>query len=56
VAALIKDATGVEPAVAEGARGEFSIRVGDRIVAQKSTRGFPDDAEIVTAVRDALGA
>lgn len=56
MAALITDATGVEPEVVEGARGEFSIRVGNRVVAQKSTKGFPTDAEIVTAVREALGA
>jgi hypothetical protein len=55
VAALIKDATGVDPAVVEGARSEFSIRVGDRVVAAKSRTGFPGDADIVTAVREALG-
>jgi hypothetical protein len=54
VAALIKDATGATPEVVEGARSEFSVRVGDRVVAQKSMRGFPTDAEIVSAVRDAL--
>jgi hypothetical protein len=56
VAALIKDATGVEPEVVEGARGEFSVRVGDRIVAQKSRTGFPSDDEVVQAVRAALHA
>ena len=54
MAALIKDATGVEPEVVEGARGEFSVRVGDRIVAQKSRTGFPSDADIVRAVKSAL--
>jgi hypothetical protein len=54
VAALIKDGTGVEPEVIEGARGEFSIRVGDRVVAQKSPRGFPTDGDIVGAVKAAL--
>jgi hypothetical protein len=54
VAALITEATGVEPAVVEGARGEFSVRVGSRVVAQKSTKGFPADADIVDAVRAAL--
>jgi hypothetical protein len=56
VAALIKDATGVEPDLVEGARSEFSIRVGDRVVAQKSPRGFPTDTEIVNAARAALRA
>jgi len=55
VSALIKDATGVEPEVVEGARSEFSVRVGDRIVAEKSRTGFPSDEEIVAAVRSALG-
>lgn len=56
MAALIKDALGVDPEVAEGARSEFSVRVGDRIVAQKSRTGWPSEAEIVAAVRQALGA
>jgi hypothetical protein len=54
VAALIKDATGADTDVVEGARGEFSIRVGDRIVAQKTKTGFPADDEIVAAVRSGL--
>jgi hypothetical protein len=56
VAAAIKDALGVDPDVVEGARSEFSVRVGDRIVAQKSRTGFPGEAEIIAAVRQALGA
>ena len=54
MAALIKDATGVETDVVEGARGEFSIRVGDRVVAEKSRTGFPSDEEILSAVRRGL--
>ena len=54
MAALIESATGVAPDVVEGGRGEFSIRVDDRVVAQKSPRGFPDDAAVVAAVRAAL--
>jgi hypothetical protein len=54
VAALIREATDVEPEVVEGARGEFSVRVGDRVVAQKSRTGFPSDADIIDAVRAAL--
>jgi hypothetical protein len=56
VAALIQGATGVEPTVVEGARSEFSIRVGDRVIAQKSSRGFPSDDDILSAVRSALSA
>ena len=55
MAALIRDATGAEVDVVEGARGEFSIRVGDRVVAEKSRTGFPTEADIVAAVRQALG-
>ncbi len=54
MAAVIKDATGQLPEVVEGARSEFSVRVDDRIVAQKSRSGFPMDEEIVEAVRRAL--
>jgi len=54
VAALIRTATGVEPSVVEGARGEFSIRVGDGIVAQKDRNGFPSDEEAVAAVQAKL--
>jgi hypothetical protein len=56
VAALIKAATGADPAVVEGARSEFSVRVGGHIVAQKSRAGFPTDDEVVQAVRAALPA
>jgi hypothetical protein len=54
VAAVIKDATSVDVDVVEGGRGEFSVRVGDRIVAQKSPRGFPTDADVLAEVRAAL--
>lgn len=54
MAAVITDATGVPPEVVEGARGEFSVRVDDRIVAQKSRAGFPADDEVVDAVHRAL--
>jgi hypothetical protein len=54
VAAAITQATSVDVDVVEGARGEFSVRVGDHVVAQKSPRGFPSDAEIVAGVRAAL--
>jgi hypothetical protein len=54
VAAVIKEATSTDVVVAEGARGEFSVRVGDRVVAQKSPLGFPSDNEILALVREAL--
>jgi len=54
LAALIARDTGVEPDVVEGARGEFSIRVGGKLVASKDTRGFPDEADVLTQVKQAL--
>ena len=54
MAALIKAATGIDPAVVEGARGEFSVRVGGQIVAQKSKTGFPSEDQVVQAVKAAL--
>lgn len=55
MAALITTATGAPVDVVEGGRGEFSIRVGDEVVARKDWGGFPTDDEVVAAVRRALG-
>ena len=49
MAASIKQATGVEPELIVGGRGEFTVWVGDGQVAKKDQ---PDD-EIVEAVRRA---
>jgi predicted Rdx family selenoprotein len=54
VAALIKQDTGAETIVEPGARGEFSVWVDGKKVAEKSSRGFPQDAELVQAVKQAL--
>jgi hypothetical protein len=54
VAALIKNATGADVDVVEGGRGEFTVWVGDQVVAQKSSLGFPSDEDAVAAVRQAL--
>jgi hypothetical protein len=54
VAALITNATGAKVDIVEGARGEFSVRIDDTIIARKDSRGFPQEEEIVTAVRRAL--
>jgi len=55
LAALIARDIGVEADVVEGARGEFSVRVGDTVVARKDARGFPDEAEVLKQVALALG-
>ena len=54
MAALIKQATGAEATVEPGARGEFSVWVDGKKVAEKSSRGFPHDAELVSTVTQAL--
>jgi len=54
VAALIRNQTGVEPALIEGGRGEFTIWVGDQRVAQKDLNGFPTDDEVLAAVQTSL--
>jgi hypothetical protein len=41
--------------VTPGNRGEFSIWVNNRKVAEKSATGFPTDRETADAVKAALG-
>jgi hypothetical protein len=41
VAALIKVATGIEPELVVGDRGEFTVWVGEETVAKKGASGFP---------------
>ena len=53
MAALIKAQLQLDASVVEGNRGEFSVWVGDRKVAQKDSNGFPDDHTVVEAVRTA---
>jgi hypothetical protein len=55
VAAAIKKIVGVDAEVVEGRRGEFTIWVGDALVAKKDLDlGFPSDEEVVAAVQRAL--
>ena len=54
MAALIKDEIGVETELVEGGRGEFTVWVGEESVAQKDSRGFPSEPEVLAAVRQAL--
>ena len=46
----------VEVETVIGGRGEFTVWVGDRKVAEKGWLTFPSDAKIVTAVREALAS
>ena len=54
MAALIKDELGIDTDLIEGGRGEFTVWVGDGVVAKKDTQGFPSDEEAVAAVKQAL--
>lgn len=56
MAALIKQEMGADADVEPGGRGELSVWVDGRKVADKTHRGFPADAELLKNVRDALGA
>ena len=54
MAALIKDELGFDSEVTEGARGEFTIWVGDQVVAKKDSEGFPSDEAALAAVKRAV--
>jgi hypothetical protein len=53
VAALIKDELGIDSELVEGGRGEFTVWVGDEVVAKKTLLGFPSDEEALAAVKRA---
>jgi hypothetical protein len=55
VAALIKQASGAESDLEPGGRGELSVWVDGRKVADKTMRGFPADADLLRSVGEALG-
>ena len=48
MAAAITEATGQAVTLEPGDRGEFTVWVGDQVVAAKSWEGFPE-AEVVAA-------
>lgn len=54
MAALVKREIGVDTELLEGARGEFTVWVGEECVAQKAAGGFPSEDEALAAVRQAL--
>jgi len=45
---------GVETELVEGQRGEFTVWVGDELVAKKDRNGYPSEDETRVAVRRAL--
>jgi len=54
VAALIKQDSGADADLEPGGRGELSVWVDGKKVAEKSMRGFPPDADLLLAVKNAL--
>jgi hypothetical protein len=56
VAELLKEQLGVETTLTEGGRGEFTVWVGETVVAKKGWLGFPDDQKVLAAVRAAIQA
>ena len=56
MAALIKDSVGADVQLVEGGRGEFTVWVGDNVVAKKDPLvGFPTDDDALAAVQRARG-
>jgi hypothetical protein len=56
VAAEIEKQLALDTEIVEGKRGEFTVWVGERCVAKKDHDGFPEDAAIVDAVRQAMSS
>lgn len=54
MAALIKQDFGADADLEPGGRGELSVWVDGKKIAEKGMRGFPADAEVLKAVRGAL--
>jgi hypothetical protein len=54
VAAAITKTTGHDVDLIKGARGIFEVRVGAEIVATKTAGRFPEVADCVSAVQEAL--
>jgi hypothetical protein len=54
-AALIKQDLGAAADLEPGGRGELSVWVDGKKVAEKSFLGFPKDADLLQSVKKALG-
>lgn len=53
-AQALKRELGIEATLVEGSPGEFTVWVGDTMVAKKKLILFPSEKKIVSAVRAAL--
>ena len=55
MAAALKQDLGMDASLSRGSGGIFEIDVNGQVVAKKGATGFPTEAEIVAAVKLALG-
>jgi hypothetical protein len=53
VAAEIKRETGLDSELLRGGSGEFTVWLGDKLLAEKKMGVFPDPASVVAAVKAA---
>ena len=56
MAAMLERDLGVKAQLVEGNLGEFTVRVGDKVVAKKGLLFFPTDKKVLAAVRKAVAA
>ena len=54
MADLLDRELGVKATLTEGSIGEFTVSVGDKVVAKKGLIFFPPDRKVLAAVRKAL--
>ena len=54
MAELIRRELGIEAELIEGGMGEFTVWVGERMVAKKGWVRFPSDQKVLAAVQQAL--
>ena len=54
MAATLHEQLDLHAAIEPGHRGEFTVWVGDAVVARKTPEGFPTPEQCVAAVRAAL--
>ncbi len=55
MAAFLKRQSGIEAEIDSGGRiGEFSVWVGDKLVAKKGSLKFPDREKILAAVKQEM--
>lgn len=52
---MIEQQIGQNVSLEVGRSGEFSVWVAGKKVAEKTYEGFPDEAECLDSVREALG-